>query len=167
MTNSHSSRVRLPSVWGLGIGSLIVTVALLIEACATVVSGRTQKIEIRSEPPEVLVTAQPGGHHATTPGSLTLPRLGSGYRLRFEKQGYAPLDIRLESSTNGWVWGNVLIGGLIGLMVDYTTGAAYEMSPAEVEARLTPVQAAVGARSQKVLYVFDQDNELALTLWSQ
>lgn len=154
---------RSPRVLGVCAGMLAG--AVFVQACATIVSGRTQTIQLRSEPSEVRVTAQPGGHQVTTPASMTLPRLGSGYRLRFEKPGYAPFDVRLETSTNGWVWGNILVGGLIGLLIDYSTGAAYTLSPDEVEARLTPAQADLGANAQNTLFVFDQDGALVLTLW--
>jgi len=138
-------------------------IAMLVQACATVISGKTQTLQVRSDPPEVLVTAQPGGYHVTTPGSLTLPRLSSGYLLRFEKSGYEPVDLRLASSTNGWVWGNLLIGGLIGLAIDYSTGAAYALSKGEVEARLSPLRA--DARSDgRDLFVFDTAGALLLTL---
>lgn len=142
----------------------VVALAVFAQACATMISGRTQTIQLRSDPPEVRVTAQPGGHQVTTPASLTLSRLDSGYRLRFEKPGYEPFDVRLKSSTNGWVWANILLGGLIGLAVDYSTGAAYTMSPAEVEAHLTPTRAALGAKDPNTLFVFDQDRNLVLTL---
>ena len=137
---------------------------LLLQSCATAISGRTQTIRVRSDPSEARVTAQPGGQQATTPATLTLPRLESGYRLRFEKPGYAPIDIRLSTSTNGWVWGNIVIGGLIGLAVDYNTGAAYTLSPDEVEARLTPAQADSSALPRNTLLVFDQDRTLVGTL---
>lgn len=131
----------------LAIRCVTLALTLFAQGCATIVSGRTQEIQLRSEPADVLVTAQPGGHTVTTPATLTLPRLGSGYRLRFEKPGYEPQDVRLTTSQNGWLWGNILIGGLIGLAVDYNTGAAYTLTPAEVEARLPPTQAPISADS--------------------
>jgi hypothetical protein len=138
-------------------------ISVLIQACATVMSGRTQTIQIRSDPAEVLVTVQPGGYHTTTPGRLTLPRLGSGYLLRFQKSGYEPVDMRLSTTTNGWVWGNVLIGGLIGIAIDYTTGAAYSLSKADVEARLLALRADVGSEGHD-LFVFDSGGSLLASL---
>ncbi len=54
-------------------------------ACATIVSGGTQKIRLGSTPPGVTVTAEPGGYRATTPGEMALKRTASGYRLEVRK----------------------------------------------------------------------------------
>ena len=143
-------------------GGLLI--AMLLPGCATIVSGRTQTIQVRSDPSDVRVTTQPGGHQITTPATLTLARLESGYRLRFEKPGYEPFDVRLKTSTNGWVWGNILIGGLLGVAIDYGTGAAYTLSPNEVEARLTPLHASLGGSTDNHVLIFDQSGALLLTL---
>ena len=90
--------------------------ALLASACATIISGRTQDLSISSEPAGATVTAHPGSHRVTTPGILTVPRLESGYRLRFEKPGFAPVDVRIKPASNGWLWGNIVVGG--GAQVD-------------------------------------------------
>ena len=37
---------------------------------------------------------------------------------------------------SGWVWGNILFGGIIGLIVDASTGAMYKLTPEQVEASL-------------------------------
>lgn len=146
---------------------LAVVAAMSLQACATILTGRTQTIQVRSEPPDVLVTVQPGGYRATTPGSLTLPRLGSGYLLRFEKNGFEPVSVRLESSTNGLVWGNILIGGLIGLAVDYNTGAAYSMSPSDVQVRLSQLQTGMDVQGRDGLVVFDSQGALLLAVQLQ
>ena len=135
--------------------------ALLASACATIISGRTQDLSISSEPAGATVTAHPGSHRVTTPGILTVPRVVSGYRLRFEKPGFAPVDVRIKPASNGWLWGNIVVGGVVGLAIDYMTGAAYTISPAEVSARLTPAE---GVPTSDVLYLFDGDGRLALTV---
>jgi hypothetical protein len=68
----------------------------------------------------------------TTPGVLMLNRKQLGYILTFEKQGYKPVEISLQRRVDGWVFGNILMGGLIGIIVDFSTGAAYRLTPEEV-----------------------------------
>jgi len=143
---------------------VLIVAVLAGSGCATMISGKTQTISVASDPSGAQVTAQPGGFRATTPGALTLKRLASGYRLRFEKEGYASVDVRLRSSTNGWVWGNLLIGGLIGIAVDYGNGSAYVMSPRTVEAHLEARGDDVGRVSSDTLYVFDRDGGLLVTI---
>ncbi|MFG0400611.1 hypothetical protein ACF8D8_17535, partial [Pseudomonas sp. zjy_11] len=46
----------------------------------------------------------------------------------FKKDGYPDKTIELDSSLSGWYWGNILLGGLIGmLIVDPLTGAMYKL----------------------------------------
>ncbi|MNN62205.1 hypothetical protein D3C81_1774870 [compost metagenome] len=72
-------------------------------------------------------------HTGNTPSTVTL-KSGSGYfsgqtyKLHFKKDGYPDKSVELDSSLSGWYWGNILIGGLIGmLIVDPLTGAMYKL----------------------------------------
>jgi hypothetical protein len=42
----------------------------------------------------------------------------------------------LTRSVSGWVWGNIVFGGIIGLAVDAITGGLYKLSPEQVSAQL-------------------------------
>ena len=44
---------------------------------------------------------------------------------------------------SGWVWGNLLFGGVIGLAVDAITGGLYKLSPAQLSAELAKQTASV------------------------
>ena len=55
-----------------------------------------------------------------------------------EKEGYEAYQTRLSTSLSGWMFGNILIGGLIGIAVDVTTGAWSDIEPDEINAVLTP-----------------------------
>lgn len=61
-------------------------------------------------------------------------RSGSGffgkesYTVSITKEGYEPKKVTIECRFNGWYFGNILIGGLIGmLIVDPATGAMYRL----------------------------------------
>jgi hypothetical protein len=43
--------------------------------------------------------------------------------------------MQLHRGTSGWVWGNIVFGGLIGLVVDASTGAMYKLTPEQVHAQ--------------------------------
>ncbi|WP_256591135.1 MULTISPECIES: hypothetical protein [unclassified Pseudomonas] len=72
-------------------------------------------------------------HNGSTPNTVTLPSgrgyfKGETYTVTFKKEGYADTTAQLETSMSGWYWGNILIGGLIGmLVVDPLTGAMYKL----------------------------------------
>jgi hypothetical protein len=108
-------------------------------------------------------------HVAETPTTVTL-RSGGGffrtakYKIEYAKQGFSPTTSYLTAGFNSWYVGNILFGGLIGmLIVDPATGAMYRL-PAEHFATLTPTSAAVNSKSN--LYVLSID-KVPLHLRSQ
>jgi len=122
-----------------------ITGALVLSGCASIFSGSTQQVTITSQPPgaNISVANSAGAtvHTATTPATLTLNR-GAGYfrsesyKVVVQKEGFAPKELTLTASLNGWYLGNILFGGLIGMLaVDPVTGAMYSF-PDSVSATL-------------------------------
>lgn len=136
--------------------------AMTLSGCASIFEGQTQAITIRSEPAgaTVLVTNREGEkvHTGTTPVTLTLKR-GAGYfkseeyTVAFSKEGFADKKITLTSSVNGWYIGNLLVGGLIGMLaVDPATGAMYsfpESVSATLDAPATPTAATAPTKTSQ------------------
>lgn len=77
----------------------------------------------------------------STPASVSLQRgdgmfKGANYRVAFEASGYRPGETWIESDVNGWFYGNIALGGLIGMLVDGSTGAMWTLSPADINCNL-------------------------------
>jgi hypothetical protein len=61
--------------------------------------------------------------------------------VRVSKDGYESVDIAVAGTVNGWYIGNILFGGLIGmLIVDPLTGAMYTLEPNEVTSELVAIK---------------------------
>lgn len=114
---------------------LIIVLLLLVVECATIIHGTRQSISVSSVPSGAKVIVK-GVHMATTPAVIELKRSETNIILRFEKDGYEPVEIALNRSVDGWIAGNIIFGGLIGLAIDFIDGAAYKLSPSEVDAVL-------------------------------
>ena len=116
--------------------SLIITMAFLfsLASCATIMSGRNQELPVYSNPSGALVTV--GATQQRSPATFVLDRRKAAYTIRVEKDGYEPAEIHLKRGINGWVWGNILLGGIIGLAIDMGTGSANKFTPDEVEVNL-------------------------------
>ena len=56
--------------------------------------------------------------------------------VKIELEGYLPYETNLTRKTSGWVWGNILFGGLIGLAVDAISGGMYKLTPEQIQAEL-------------------------------
>lgn len=61
----------------------------------------------------------------TTPGSLTVNRSFAKLNAQCEKEGFAPGGLVLQSATKDLALVYMLVGGVIGTIVDVATGAAY------------------------------------------
>jgi len=122
--------IFVDALWGSASHRAAALVALFVLAatsgCATIVSGTTERIRFESSPPGAQVRVD--GRSYTTPAAAELSRKNN-YDVQFEKNDYLPATRQVTRDTNGWVWGNILIGGLIGLVVDYSTGAANDLEP--------------------------------------
>lgn len=113
----------------------VPALALLLTGCASIVNGSTQPVSFISTPAaaRVIVDGNPIG---STPVVHALSRKKL-HAVRFELDGYQPYEMALSRSVSGWVWGNIVFGGLIGLAVDAGTGGMYKLSPEQVSANLS------------------------------
>ena len=111
-------------------------IILMVQSnCCTIIHGDTQDISVNSIPSGSKVIVR-GVHMATTPAVIELKRKESNIILRFEKEGYEPVEIALKRETDAWIAGNIIFGGVIGLIVDFSNGAAYKLSPENVQVEL-------------------------------
>lgn len=140
---------------------LAAALAVALSGCATLFNGQSQAVVISSAPEgaQVTVTNRAGQrvHVGETPVTLTLKR-GAGYfksevyTLAFNKEGYAPQQLTITGSTSGWYFGNILLGGLIGMLaVDPVTGAMYSL-PKSVSATMQ-AQNTIGAVDEAQLQI--------------
>jgi hypothetical protein len=93
---------------------ILLTVAALMPSCATIITGSSDQVSFRS----------PAGTHVYADGQL----IGSGMCSGLVKRAWGAGDIEFRSDTwlckhsvprvfNGWYVGNLVFGGLIGLLI--------------------------------------------------
>jgi len=116
-------------------GTVVVLLATVIFfGCATIMHGTSQEIGIQSRPTGATVTIN-NQEYGKTPVVAKLSRKDN-HTVHLTLDGYQPFDATITRSTSGWVWGNIVFGGLIGLAVDAISGGLYKLSPEQVEAEL-------------------------------
>lgn len=147
------------------ITSAVLAVSLL--GCASIVDGGHKTVSIKSQPADAKVTVydKKGAQVivSQTPAKLPLKRSGgyfSGakYRIVVEKEGYKPTELEVKSTLNGWYFGNLVFGGLIGLLiVDPATGAMWTLSPRQVDKVLDLQTASVLQKEGGLVVMLRQD----------
>jgi hypothetical protein len=56
--------------------------------------------------------------------------------VKIELPGYMPYETNLIRKVDGWIAGNIVFGGLIGLAVDAITGGMYKLTPEQIQSEL-------------------------------
>lgn len=113
---------------------LIFSLMLALTSCATIITGTTQSIGITSKPSCASVWVD-NEFVGNTPICVDLKR-SRNHCIRVELEGYQPYEILCKKRLNGWVFGNLVFGGLPGLCVDALSGAIYCLTPEQVNACL-------------------------------
>jgi len=118
----------------------IILLSLLVSlsgGCASIIHGTGQDIPIASTPSgaSVKVDGVPAGR---TPTTAHVKR-GNDHVVSIGKNGYETEDLSLTRHIGGAVFGNILVGGLIGWGVDAITGAQYNLRPNTINVWLRPM----------------------------
>lgn len=113
----------------------IVVTSILFTSCATITTGTTQLVTItcNAEGADVYLDGIAVG---TTPFTGEIDK--NGKVITIEKEGYKKHTIALSTSLEGIFWGNIIIGGTLGSITDFASGAAYKYSPASFQVELYP-----------------------------
>ncbi len=158
--------------------SLLLTTAclalgatLVFIGCASIMGGGTrQDVQISSTPAAAKVKVERSAAmgkiesvwEGTTPATVNLRRKHE-YLVTVSLEGFQPMEVALERETNGWVYGNLLCGGILGLIIDFSNGAAKKLVPEEVHVQL--VTAMGPGNDESVYAVFstlDSSGELRM-----
>jgi hypothetical protein len=113
----------------------IISMAVFLSACATV-SGSSpyQSISVRTfaaDGSEITgvkcdMTNDEGTWFAQTPGSANIHRSNKDLQVICRKTGVDVGTANVVSRTKGNMWGNIILGGGVGAVVDHNNGTAYE-----------------------------------------
>lgn len=119
---------------------------LFSTGCATIFGKSNYDIAINSNPVgAALSIVDKSGkeiYKGTTPATVNLKSSAgymskAEYQLKFDLEGHEQKVVTLTSKLNGWYFGNILLGGLIGmLIIDPASGAMYQMPQVSVNETL-------------------------------
>lgn len=112
-----------------------LSLSLLISSCATIISGSKQKVNFRSNPAAASIFIDEV-EVGKTPFEIKLERKKE-HHVMIKLDGYQTYETNLTKKFNAWYIGNILFGGLIGIIIDPITGAIYNLSPDEVNAEMS------------------------------
>ena len=140
--------------------AIFIASTFLFSSCASIVSKSSYTISINSVPSEAKIVIKDKKDieifSGQTPATMQL-KAGSGffgkarYQVTFTKNGYDTKTVPVEFKLDGWYFGNILLGGLIGmLIIDPATGAMYKLETEFLNETLVQSTASVQKEELKV-----------------
>jgi len=127
---------------------------MFASGCATIATGKYQNIPVTSDPLGVKVRAD-SGEMIYTPGRFNLIR-NQNHTLVAEYEGAEPQQVQLKKKVQGWFWGNIILGGVIGGVVDIASGASDELVPKTIHFNFT----SKGQQAAHRRYTYIRSNHL-------
>jgi len=129
--------------------TLPLTAAILWTAgCASIVTSGDKTVSIASQPDAATVTVYDLEKNVVatgeTPTKIKLKKgagyfKGADYNVVIAKAGYQPQEIEIRHTIGGWYFGNLFIGGLLGMVViDPLTGGMWALKPDKLDVNLAP-----------------------------
>jgi hypothetical protein len=123
----------------------VAAMATNLAGCATVLNGTKTDYSTRSTPDGAAVKFS-NGSTCTTPCKMEFRRKDD-LRADMTLPGYKPTYVLIQSKLNGSAFGNILLGGGVGGIVDGANGASNRLYPSPLIVRL----AAEGSEGGAVL----------------
>ena len=145
----------------LKVTMLAIALSTLFSSCATIFGHSSYPVSINSNPSgaTVSITDKKGKevYKGASPATVTL-KSGAGffskaeYQVKISSAGYAEQVIPVNYKLNGWYFGNLLIGGVLGmLIIDPATGAMWKLDTPPINVTLSKSTASTETPTLKIV----------------
>lgn len=110
--------------------TIFICSLFLLSGCATIITGGSnQDVYFNSEPPGSIVEIN--GHNSGTTPCVVKMSKKSNYSVILKQNNYKDHYIYLNKEFEPIFFGNIFLGGPLGMLVDICTGAVYKLSPTQ------------------------------------
>lgn len=131
-TTTTDASERVVNIGESMLRMLVCTVALLLGGCASITGSKMQPISLQTTQGSQIVSGADctlsndiGKWSVRTPGSVTVQKSTADLTIECSHDNVRGTD-HVSSKANTNVWGNILIGGLIGYAIDRSSGAGFD-----------------------------------------
>jgi len=113
---------------------LLLCGTALLGACASVTGGNVQKIYVQTQAQDgaqvsgadCALSNDKGTWRLKSPGDTSIVRSNKPMEIKCDKAPLPQGVVSVESGTRGAMFGNIIVGGVVGAVIDHSSGAAYE-----------------------------------------
>lgn len=109
--------------------------AVMLSGCASIVSNADYPVRLDSSPEAAFTVTDASGsvvYSGHTPETVILSASRGffsreTYSIVYSAEGYKETQVTIKPTVDGWVIGNILFGGIPGLVIDGLTGAVFAL----------------------------------------
>ena len=130
---------------------------IMLSSCATIMNRDMVEVPVYTTPDRATLTVN--GARYTSPAKVLVPRGQGNFLLYIEKEGYKPVNVVFQQSRDGWLWGDLVLGGPVGLAVDFITGDAYDVEPSRVDINLSEKTSPLGTTEMTRLVLLNLSHD--------
>jgi hypothetical protein len=113
---------------------LVLLAGVALAGCASVSGGNVQKMYVQAQSQngaavtgaDCTLTNDKGTWRLTAPGDTSIVRSNKRMEVKCDKSPLPQGVVSVESATRGAMYGNIILGGVVGAVIDHNSGAAYE-----------------------------------------
>lgn len=100
-----------------------------LSGCATVMDGKSQKVNINTNAPALYTIRNDDGEivsQGVAPTTVTLKRGDAPYSVSLQRTDASPVATgAINDNLNGWLWGNLITP--LGVILDFVQGSAWDL----------------------------------------
>jgi len=141
----------------------LLAVAVLVSGCATIFTGTDANVKVTADPAAaaIVIKSQTGQvfYQGEVPASVKLPKKNS-YSVEIAVAGYKTQTVIISQGVTGWFWGNLCLGGVIGMLIDWGSGGMWDLNPTQIDAKLAVAMTDGAAGHAVVFYTRDDEGQL-------
>ena|SRR5438067_136431 len=119
----------------------VAATGIALSGCATIISGTSENISVNTPPTtgaSCTLSNGEGTWNVVSPGVARVERAGHDMGVHCSKPGFQDGTANLVSGFEPWALGNIIFGGVIGIVVDIADGAVHKY-PRSVDVPMQPV----------------------------
>jgi hypothetical protein len=142
---------------------LFIAVLIMMSSCATIFKGTSSNLKVSANQPKAMVSIKNQNgivvYDGEAPALVKLSK-NSEYTVAISLDGYKTQTIGITRSVTGWFWGNLCLGGVVGMVIDYATGGMWDLNPSHIDVKLAVVMTNSISGPGMAFYTRDDDGQL-------
>lgn len=109
----------------------LLALVFLTTACASIVSDNKSTTYLETDPEACRceLHGQDFKRVVTTPNSISLPAEAAPITVACTAPGYKRTTAVLDTKADGWIWANIIFGGVVGAVIDGAKGSGFKFPP--------------------------------------